>query len=58
MNNWSYDDVITIGDNYNDVSMLENFNSFIIKGDKNIEDKAKYVVNNFKEMLEIIDEGN
>lgn len=58
MNNWSYDDVITIGDNYNDISMLENFNSFIIKGDKNIEDKAKYVVNNFKEMLEIIDEGN
>lgn len=58
MNNWSYDDVITIGDNYNDVSMLENFNSFIIKGDKNIEDKAKHVVNNFKEMLEIIDEGN
>ena len=58
MNNWSYDDVITIGDNYNDISMLENFNSFILKGDKNIEDKAKYVVNNFKEMLEIIDEGN
>lgn len=58
INNWSYDDVITIGDNYNDISMLENFNSFIIKGDKNIEDKAKYVVNNFKEMLEIIDEGN
>lgn len=58
MNNWSYDDIITIGDNYNDISMLEAFNSFIIKGDKNIEDKAKHVVNNFEEMLEIINESD
>lgn len=58
LNNWNLEDVITIGDNYNDISMLEGFNSFIIRGDKNIENMAKHVVNDFKEMIEAIDESN
>lgn len=45
------DSIYTIGDNINDISMMENFNSYAILNEPNIEYKSKYIVNNFIEFL-------
>ena len=54
INSWNIEDVITIGDNENDISMLEGFNSYAIKGNKNAENSSKYIVNSFEEMIDLL----
>ena len=46
-------DVITIGDNYNDIPMIEAFNGVAVQNAKpEVKAAAKLVVNDFAELIE------
>lgn len=55
-NNWNKEDIYTIGDEINDIEMLQEFNGFLI--DKKTNNFNLQKVSSFKEMLEIINENN
>ena len=55
-NNWSKENIYTIGDEINDIEMLTEFNGFLIDR-KNNSFNLKTVAS-FKEMVELIDESN
>lgn len=54
--NISFDDIIVIGDSYNDISMFEITNhSFVIEGaDEFVKSKANYVVKSVKDMVKML----
>ncbi len=54
INNWNINEIITVGDNKNDLSMSRDFESYAIKGDEELMKSAKNTVINFKEMMEKI----
>lgn len=57
-NNWSSKSVYTIGDNINDISMFENYDSYLIKNKYHeMEFSGATKVNSFKEAIDKI-EGN
>lgn len=48
----SFEDVYVAGDNYNDVEMIEQFQSFVMSdGVKEVQDKANYVVDDVSDAL-------
>lgn len=49
--NVSDNDIYTIGDDINDLSMMEKYNSFAIINNSNINYNSKYIVKNFDEFL-------
>jgi len=54
INHWNTNEIITVGDNKNDLSMSHDFNSYAIKGDEELMENAKHTVIDFKEMMEKI----
>lgn len=55
-NDWEKDDIYTIGDEVNDIEMLQQFNGFLI--DKKTNNFNLNKVSSFKEMMELINESN
>ena len=55
-NNWDKDNVYTVGDEVNDVEMLQEFNGYLI--DKKTNNFNLKKVTSFKEVVEILNEGN
>jgi HAD superfamily hydrolase (TIGR01484 family) len=51
INNWNINEIITIGDNKNDITMNKDFESYAIYGNDDLMKNTKYTVNNFKEMM-------
>jgi HAD superfamily hydrolase (TIGR01484 family) len=54
INHWNTNEIITVGDNKNDLSMSHDFNSYAIKGDEELMRNAKHTATDFKEMMEKI----
>ncbi len=54
MNNWNTSEIITVGDNKNDLSMSHDFDSYAIKGDTELMKNSKHTVIDFKKMMEKI----
>lgn len=52
--NISNNKIYTIGDNINDLSMMQKYNSFAIANNPELECNSKHVVNSFDEFLSII----
>lgn len=50
--NLNSNDIYTIGDNINDLSMMKKYNSFAIKNNPNIQYNSKYTVNSFAQFLD------
>lgn len=55
-NNWEQEDIHTIGDEVNDVEMLQEFNGFLI--DKKTNNFNLNKVSSFKEAVKLINESN
>lgn len=59
LNNWSIDEIITIGDELNDVPMNAIFNSYTFHyANEELKSVSTYVVNDFKDALKHIYENN
>lgn len=51
-----YDNVMTIGDGYNDIGMFNNATESVsIRGNKYVENSSKYVINEFSELKYLFD---
>ena len=55
-NNWEQNDIYTVGDNVNDIEMLQEFNGFLINCN-NMNFNLKKV-ESFKEAVSLINESN
>lgn len=55
-NNWKKEDIYTIGDEVNDIEMLQEFNGFLIN--KKVNNFNLKKVSSFKEALKLINESN
>lgn len=56
---WNSDNIYTIGDNYNDISMTGYKNSYGILSDRQLFlDECAHIVSDFGKMMEDINEGN
>ncbi len=54
INRWDISEIITAGDNKNDLSMSKDFNSYAIEGNIELMNQTKHVVKDFAEMMEEI----
>lgn len=54
INHWNVSEIITVGDNKNDLSMSRDFDSYAIAGDEELMKNSKHTVLDFKEMIEQI----
>lgn len=54
INHWNIREIITVGDNKNDLSMSHDFDSYAIAGDEQLMKNTKHTVLDFKEMMEQI----
>lgn len=52
INNWNINEIITVGDNMNDISMSKDFDSYAIEGNQELMINSKHIVKNFYEVLE------
>lgn len=53
-NKWHKENIITIGDNKNDLDMIKEFNGYLIKSEKIIDNKNYNLVNNYLEIFDFI----
>lgn len=53
-NSWNVSEIITVGDNKNDLSMSGDFNSYAIMGNIELMNHTKHIVKDFAEMMEEI----
>lgn len=55
--NINYDNIYTIGDNVNDIEMLNNYHGYLIESDLDLI-CGKGVIKSFKDLISIINESN